>query len=196
MRRQPGSRDVGSRLDRRSAQLDPATNYRCAHGNVQQQRRHVSHQRALLSLPVESVPRRRPSAGFLQSITLSADQHLLREQRSKLTATLRAGGGPVHSVNIAYYDGNPATNGQLLDLQRVAYMDPNQNYSHRAFYTPETCGIHQLYATAWLDDSPGIIANFPVGVTIQPTNDVDALIAATKAADFSNTPRSCSFWIC
>ncbi len=125
-------------------------------------------------------------SGFLQSISLSADRHLLREHRTKLTATLQAGGAPVHSVTIAYYDGDPATNGQLLDMQRIAYMDPGQNYYHRAFYSPETCGVHQLYAWAWLDDTPGITAKFPVTVTIQPVDDVNALIASTKAADFTD----------
>ncbi len=65
-------------------------------------------------------------------------------------------------------------------------MDPDHNDSQLAFLTPGTCGVHQLYAWAWLDPTPGIVAKTSTAVVIQPVNDVNALIASTKASDFSN----------
>src|SRR5208283_208084 len=126
------------------------------------------------------------SNGFLQNLSLSADQQILLENRSKVTSQLQARNGPVQNVTIAYYDGEPAHGGQLLDLQHISYLDPDVTYQHRSFFTPESCGIHKLYAWAWLPNTPGITADFLTTVIIQPVNQTQALIASTEGAEITN----------
>jgi hypothetical protein len=130
------------------------------------------------------------TSGSLQSINLSIDPQLSLEQRSKLRATLQATGGPVGPVNIAYYDGNPAKGGALLDVQQIQHMDPGASYSHRAFFKPETCGTHTLYASAWTANSPEIQTSTATSITIDYTGFVQALISSTKIADVTDVRLS------
>ena len=124
--------------------------------------------------------------GVLQNLSLSGSQRILLENRSKVTTELRAANGPVENVTIAYYDGDPTRNGQLFDLQHISYMDPDVAYRHRSFFTPESCGIHQLYASAWLPNSPEITAGFRTAVTIQPVDQTQALITSTQGAEIAD----------
>jgi hypothetical protein len=43
-----------------------------------------------------------------------------------------------------------------------------------------------LYVWAWLDDTPGIRANFLASVTAQPVNQVQALITSTKGTPIAS----------
>ncbi len=130
------------------------------------------------------------SSPALKSITLSINPQLLLEQRAKLSATLQAASGPVGPVNIAYYDGNPAAHGTLLDVQRIQQMDAGATYAHRTFFTPETCGAHTLYASAWVADSPEIQASTATSVTIDSVSFVQALISSTESANFTDASLS------
>jgi hypothetical protein len=127
-----------------------------------------------------------PSTGLLKSIRVSADSRILLEQRSKVTATLWAAGGSVGPVNIAYYDGNPARGGTLLDVQQIQRMDSGATYAHRSFFTPETCGTHTIYASAWSANSPEIQARSFTRVTIDAVDFVQALINSTQAANITD----------
>ena len=129
------------------------------------------------------------SSPALKSIMLSINPQLLLEQRAKLSATLQAA-GPVGSVNIAYYDGNPAAHGTLLDVQKIQHMDAGATYAHRTFFTPETCGAHTLYASAWVADSPEIQASTATSVTIDSVSFVQALISSTESANFTDASLS------
>jgi hypothetical protein len=113
---------------------------------------------------------------------------MLLEQRSKVSATLRAAGGPVGPVNIAYYDGDPAKGGTLLDVQQIQHMDAGAIYAHRSFFTPETCGTHTLYASAWTAYSPEIQARSSTRVSIDSVDFVKALINSTQRANITD-PR-------
>ena len=136
-------------------------------------------QQAIGSVPVSST-------GSLKSITISADPKMLLEQRSKVSATLRAAGGSVGPVNIAYYDGDPAKGGTLLDVQQIQHMDPGATYAHRSFFTPETCGTHTLYASAWTANSPEIQTHFSTRVSIDSIDFVKALINSTQTAEITD----------
>jgi hypothetical protein len=129
-------------------------------------------------------------SGSLKSINLSTNPQLSFEQRSKLSATLQAANGPVGPVNIAYYDGNPAKGGVLVDVQHIDHMDPGATYSHRAFFTPETCGAHTLYASAWIANSPEIQSSTTTSVTIDSVSFVQALINSTEAANVTDVQLS------
>lgn len=126
------------------------------------------------------------SAGALRSITLAADSRMLLEQRSKLRATLRSTGGPIGPVNIAYFDGDPAKGGKLLDVQRIQHVDPGASYAHRSFFTPETCGTHTLYASAWTANSPEIQAHSITRVGIDSVDFVQSLIDSTQSANITD----------
>jgi hypothetical protein len=126
------------------------------------------------------------SGGSLKSIHLSTTPQLLLEQRARINATLQAAGAIAGPVNIAYYDGNPASGGVLLDVQQIQHMDPVATYAHRTFFTPESCGVHTLYASAWLANSQEMEASTATSVTIDSVGFVQALINSTKAAKITS----------
>lgn len=130
------------------------------------------------------------AAGTLESVSLSTSKKMLLDSRVKVVANLQATGGEIGPVNVAYYDGNPNQNGQLFDLQRIAHMDPDTTYEHRAFFQPATCGVHKLYLRAWVNDSPDVLGEFTTDVTIQPVDLVSALITATRGADMNPQLRA------
>jgi hypothetical protein len=130
------------------------------------------------------------SGGSVQSITLSTNPQVMLEQQTKLNATLQANGGPVGPVHIAYYDGNPAKGGTLLDVQQIQHMDPGATYAHRTFFTPESCGAHMLYASAWVANSPEIQATASTNVAINSVDFVQALISSTQRASITSTELS------
>lgn len=126
------------------------------------------------------------SPGSLKSITLSIDPKMQLEERSKVSTTLRASDGSVGPVNIAYYDGDPAKGGTLLDIQQIQHMDAGATYAHRSFFTPESCGTHTLYASAWTANSPEIQARSSTTVSIDSIDFVKALLNSTARADISD----------
>jgi hypothetical protein len=65
-------------------------------------------------------------------------------------------------------------------------MDAEMPYSHRVFFTPDSCGVHTLYAQAWVPNSQAIQSSFTTNVIIQPTDRVKALIAATESTNFKD----------
>lgn len=132
------------------------------------------------------LPGATPGNGSLKGITLSTSASTMRGQRTKIEATLQATAAAVRSVNITYYDGDPTKNGQLLDVQSIASMNPDVDYYHRTFFTPESCGVHTLYASAWVDDSAAVQASATTNVTINFVNEVQTLIAATQSASITD----------
>jgi hypothetical protein len=144
------------------------------------------HHRQFYIIPAASSLGAELSGGSLQSITLTTSPKVLLEQRTKLVANVQATGGPADHVTIAYYDGDPSKSGTLLDVQSVAHIDAGASYYHRAFFTPESCGVHTLYADAWLANLPEIQASTTTNVTIHPADLVQALITSTQAANISN----------
>jgi hypothetical protein len=131
-----------------------------------------------------------PATGALKSVTVSTSKNVLLDSPVKVVANLQAQGGAIGRVNVAYYDGDPANNGQLFDLQTVTHMDPDATYVHRAFFHPETCGVHKLYAMAWSGDSPEIQSSFSTNVGIDSVNFVQTLINATQAASITDSQLS------
>lgn len=126
------------------------------------------------------------ASGSLKSITLAANPQLSLERREKVSATLQAADGAVGPVSIAYYDGNPAKGGALVDVQQIQRMDPGATYFHRTFFTPQTCGTHTLYASAWIPGSPEIQTSVGTSVGIDSGAFVQALTNSTKTADISD----------
>ncbi len=127
--------------------------------------------------------------GNLQRVTLETDHELLLEQPAKVMMQLRAENGPLDSVVLTYYDGDPRRGGKPFDAQRIAHMDPGVTYSHRAFFHPEACGVHKLYARAWANDQADVLGEFTTAVVIRPAESVDALITSTAGTEMSRELR-------
>jgi hypothetical protein len=124
--------------------------------------------------------------GVLQSLALAVGPQAGLNQPIKVVATVQASTAPVNSVNISYYDGDPALNGTLFDMQTITHMDPGAAYYHRSFFVPSTCGTHTLYAKAWLSGLPGIGSNATTAVTLNTADYVQALINATQSANITD----------
>ena len=125
----------------------------------------------------------RTSKGSLSSVTLQTRKKLLLEERAKVTMQLRADEVALNSVVLTYYDGDPRKGGKPFDVQRIAHMDPGVTYTHRAFFRPEACGVHELYARAWVDNKPNVLGEFTTRVTIRPEESLDALLASTRGTE-------------
>jgi hypothetical protein len=127
--------------------------------------------------------------GTLHTVTLETDHQLLLEQPAKVMMQLLAENGPLDSVVLTYYDGDPRSGGKPFDAQRIAHMDPGVTYAHRAFFHPEACGVHKLYARAWANDQADVLGEFTTSVVIRPAESVDALITSTRGTEMSRELR-------
>jgi hypothetical protein len=89
--------------------------------------------------------------GSLKTIGASIPSPLTLGKNGKVVTTLEVTGAAVGPVNIAYYDGDPSRGGVLLDIQKIQRMEPDATYSHRALFTPETCGAPTIYAGSLIE---------------------------------------------
>ena len=144
------------------------------------------HQQFHILPPGITPPGAAPVSGSLANIALSVRPQLTLDQQTPLTATLQATGSPVGSVTIAYYDGDTRKSGSLLDVQNIISLQPGVNYTHRAIFTPKTCGLHTLYASAWLPNSPNVTISSTVNVTLQPVNQIQAILNALQTMTFTD----------
>jgi hypothetical protein len=127
------------------------------------------------------------SGGKLQNIAISVDSQAPLGQRAKIVANLQAAGASVGNVNIAYYDGDPAKGGILLDVQKIANIESGERYYHRSFFTPQSCGAHTLYATAWTAGSADVQASAATTVGASSQEYSQALIDSTQSASLKDT---------
>lgn len=131
-------------------------------------------------LPAGAPPQAVFGRASLKSLSLSTSAQVSLGQRTKVVAALETTGGQMKSVNIAYYDGDPTKDGKLVDVQKIAYMDPDVSYYHRTFFLPSACGAQTLYARAWIANSPAVQASATTNVSLDSVNFVQALINSTK----------------
>jgi hypothetical protein len=69
-------------------------------------------------------------------------------QTIKVSAELRAGGSPISSVNVHFYDGDPNAGGKVFDVERVPYIKANDRYEVSVNYRAKACGVHRLFVKA------------------------------------------------
>ncbi|MBV8708873.1 MAG: VCBS repeat-containing protein, partial [Acidobacteriaceae bacterium] len=48
-------------------------------------------------------------------------------------------------VTAQFYEGDPKNGGELLDTERLAYLNADQTYEVRIVYRAHTCGTHELF---------------------------------------------------
>lgn len=75
-------------------------------------------------------------------------------------------------------------------MQQIQHMDSGATYAHRTFFTPETCGTHTLYSSAWIANSPEIQASTATSVTIDYISFVQALFSSTNSANVTDVQLS------
>lgn len=137
--------------------------------------------------PKASLPGASQSPGSLESASLITFPQATLDQQVPVEITLHAGAGePANHVNVAYYDGNPANGGSLLDFQQISHIGAGMLYVHRELFTPQSCGVHTIYATAWLDGQPQVEADTPIHVTADPVALTQSLTSATERASISD----------
>lgn len=130
------------------------------------------------------------AAGELKSIRVETSKELTLEQPAKVVVHLRAENAAVNAVTLAYYDGNPRSDGKLFDVQRIAHIDPGTAITHRAFFQPKSCGPHKLFARAWAGGSRDLLGEFTASVSVDPVDATSALLASTNATNMSAHLRS------
>jgi hypothetical protein len=121
-------------------------------------------------------------SGALQNIHISTASEIPLGRRAKIEAMLQANAAPVRSVNVAYFDGDPAKNGKMFDFQTIAYMEPQVSYYHRSFFAPSACGVHTIFTKAWVNGSSTVQASTSTTVTLQLGDFLQALIDSTRTA--------------
>lgn len=137
--------------------------------------------------PQGSLPGSSQSPGSLESADLITFPQAALDQQVPVEITIHAGtGGPADHVNVAYYDGDPANGGSLLDFQQISHIAPGMLYTHRELFTPDSCGVHTIYATAWLDGQPQVETDTPINVTADPVALTQSLMSATERASISD----------
>src|SRR5262249_50226062 len=70
-------------------------------------------------LPANPSPGASLLKGRLEDVSISTKREIPLDSRATLTVKLRAANAPVGPVTVAYYDGNPAKKGKLLDVQTI-----------------------------------------------------------------------------
>lgn len=65
-----------------------------------------------------------------------------------VTVTVQGGAAPLASLQLLYYDGDPAQGGRLFDWELVPYVAAGAPYVNRVVYTPQACGAQQIYVVA------------------------------------------------
>jgi hypothetical protein len=90
-----------------------------------------------------------PNRIAINSVTLPGGK-LFPGQRAKVSVQLPAGGASDDSIQLLYFDGDPARGGVSFAQQDVTQTGQGNVYNARAFYTPQTCGLHDIYVVASL----------------------------------------------
>jgi hypothetical protein len=72
--------------------------------------------------------------------------------KHQVSVTLQSGGSRLSSMQLLYYDGDPAHGGQLFDWELVPYVGAGSQYVNRVPYTPQACGVRTIYVVAKMGD--------------------------------------------
>lgn len=135
----------------------------------------------------QTTPGPSQTPGSLTSAAIHVAPQATLHQSIPVAISVTAGqAAPADGINIAYYDGDPAAAGALLNVQRVTHIEPGMVYTVNDRFLPRSCGVHTLYASAWIDDQPQVAASSPVNVTASVTSLVQSLIAATNNASIGD----------
>ncbi len=126
-----------------------------------------------------------PSPGALKSVSLTVPSQLGLEQRTQVTAIVKADGAP-GNVSVAFYDGDPAQTGTLLDIKEFAATTAGAGFYQQAKFIPASCGTHTLHVVAWTSGTPDVTASAVTNVTMQPQEYIQNLIAATQSAKITD----------
>jgi hypothetical protein len=115
--------------------------------------------------------------GQVKDIELSASPMVRLDQTATIVGHFDFSGGPVNSVRIAYFDGDPSQQGKLIDHQTIHHIDAGGSFDHQTLPQLTSCGAHTFYAEAFVrNSSPLISKGVTVNATIDPVEWVQGMI--------------------
>ncbi len=85
----------------------------------------------------------------LTNLQVSSGQTAELDQEVDVSASLRAGSGPIPGATVIFYDGNPKGGGRIFDMEHVPYVQANDTLGVEVPFRTETCGPHDLYAVTY-----------------------------------------------
>jgi len=102
----------------------------------------------------------------IDRLQASPTQALLN-RTTVVRATHRSGGAAFGPVITHFFDGDPRKSGKLFDLEHIPAISPGAEFVTPAFFRPQTCGRHRIYAQAVTQDgsAPPVLRSGTVTVT-------------------------------
>lgn len=98
------------------------------------------------------------------------DPPIVVDRRARITAMIRAVGGDMDGVPVAFYDGDPAQGGRLFYFQVIPRLSPDRPHKMRAFFQPLICGTHRIVVVAGHETTGRATADATVDVIADPAN--------------------------
>lgn len=110
------------------------------------------------------------------------------DQAAPVRIAVQAGAGaPAKIVNVAFYDGDPAQGGRLLDYQVITQINPGMLYAYNDRFNANSCGVHTLYTEAWLPGQSPVRSSTNVAVTANLADLTQSLMTATQSASIRDS---------
>jgi hypothetical protein len=69
-------------------------------------------------------------------------------ERATIAATLTSDRGPVGSVLVLFYDGDPRQGAEAFDAELIAHIRADDVYVTKVTFAPRTCGRHTIFVEA------------------------------------------------
>lgn len=86
-----------------------------------------------------------PARGRLSFIDVTVPDMPVRPgEKTRVAVELRAAGGPLDGVPVAFCDGDPTQGAKPFSFQHIAHINPDEPYIVRALLRPEWCGTHTI----------------------------------------------------
>lgn len=103
-------------------------------------------QKRLATVSVRETDVRHHSINVGQSVEVST---MLRNENKEES---------VHGLSVHFYNGDPARGGKLFDVERLATIRPGSDHKVRTRFTPDRCGLHDLYVKVTKSGLTGAVA--------------------------------------
>ena len=123
--------------------------------------------------------------GRVAIASVTADGPALLDQKVRVTARLRAVGGPRDAVPVVFYDGDPRAGGRPFHVQQIPHVRADEPYLVRAFLRPQTCGSHAVVVVAGAPAGDPATGSVAVDVVIRPVEAVEALMTSVGRLDLA-----------
>ena len=126
------------------------------------------------------------TSGRLSDIAVSTDSDAHLDDSVDVLGRFSAGGEPLDSLSVSYFDGDPRTGGKVFDHQVIHHIDGNGFYVHRSSYQVQSCGTHTIYAEAFPEGAASVISKAAaVNVTVDPVQWIGGMMTYLGRVDLT-----------